>query len=551
MKTQNQNLPAAGLAGLKENFKSDALSGFLVFLIALPLCLAISKASGFPPVGGILTAIIGGLVVTFLGGSELTIKGPAAGLIVIAVGAVEELGKGDPMVGYKLALGVVVVAGIIQVVFGLLRSGVLGDFFPSAAIHGMMAAIGITIILKQIFILTGVKPEGKEAFDLITEIPGAFVNMNPEIFIIGGVSLLILFLFPLVKNKTFKKIPAPLVVILVAIPLGRYFDLSHEHTYLFLNNHNYTIGPKFLVELPDNLLSAITFPDFSQITSFTSIKYIIMFALVGSLESLLSTKAIDMLDPYKRKSNMNRDLIGIGVGNTLAGLIGGLPMISEIVRSSANVNNGAKTRWANFFHGLFLLVFVAFAGAVITQIPVAALAAMLIYTGFRLASPKEFAHTYHKGAEQLIIFLVTIIVTLATDLLVGIAAGIVTKLGIHLFNGMPLRSMFKPLVEVRKHDNEEFYQVFVTDAAVFSNYLNFKKYLDAIPRQKHIVVNFSEARLVDHTVMEHLHHYENDYVAQGGKFEIVGLHEHKPVSLHPLAARRLNNRTKLGSNLSR
>jgi MFS superfamily sulfate permease-like transporter len=551
MKTQTKNLPATGLAGLKENFKSDALSGFLVFLIALPLCLAISKASGFPPVGGILTAIIGGLVVTFLGGSELTIKGPAAGLIVIAIGAVEELGKGDPLVGYKLALGVVVVAGIVQVIFGLLRSGVLGDFFPSAAIHGMMAAIGLSIIIKQIFVLTGVKPESKETFDLVAEIPRAFSAMNPEIFIIGLVSLLILFLFPLVKNKTFRKIPAPLVVILVAIPLGRYFDLGHEHTYLFLDNHNYTVGPKFLVELPSNLLSAITFPDFSQITSPTSIKYIIMFALVGSLESLLSTKAIDMLDPYKRKSNMNRDLIGIGVGNTLAGLIGGLPMISEIVRSSANVNNGAKTRWANFFHGLFLLVFVAFAGALITQIPVAALAAMLIYTGFRLASPKEFAHTYHKGAEQLFIFLVTIVVTLATDLLVGIAAGIVTKLIIHLINGLPLRSIFKPLVEVRKHDHEEFYQVFVNDAAVFSNYLSFKKYLDAIPRQKHIVVNFSEARLVDHTVMEHLHHYENEYVAQGGKFEIVGLHQHKPVSLHPLAARRLGKDSKQDSSMSR
>lgn len=539
MEIKKAGIPDTGLAGLKKNFKSDALSGFLVFLIALPLCLAISKASGFPPVAGILTAIIGGLLVSFLGGSALTIKGPAAGLIVIAVGAVDELGKGDQMLGYKLTLGIVVVAGIIQILFGLLRSGVLSDFFPSAAIHGMMAAIGISIILKQIFNLTGVKPEGKEAFDLVKEIPQAFANLNPEIFIIGAISLLILFLFPLVKNKTFKRIPAPLVVILVAIPLGRYFDLGHEHTYLFLDQHNYTIGPKFLVELPKSLLSAITFPDFSQITSGTSIKYIVMFALVGSLESLLSTKAVDMLDSYKRKSNMNRDLIGIGIGNTLAGLIGGLPMISEIVRSSANVNNGAQTRWANFFHGLFLLLFVAFAGALISQIPLAALAAMLIYTGFRLASPKEFAHTYHKGAEQLLIFLVTIIVTLATDLLVGIAVGIITKTIIHLINGLPLRSIFKPLVEVRHHQYEDFYEVYVNDAAVFSNYLSFKKYLDAIPRQKHIVVDFSEARLVDHTVMEHLHHYQNDYISLGGKFEMKGLEKHKPVSSHPLAARKL------------
>ncbi len=228
-----------------------------MFLIVLPLCLGISMASGFPPVAGIFTAIIGGLLVTFLGDSELTIKGPAAGLNVIAVGAVEELGKGAPMFGYKLTLAVVVVAGMIQVLFGILRSGVLGVFFPSAAVHGMMAAIGITIILKQLFTMLGVKPEGKEALELITEIPRGFRNLNPEIAIIGFVSLAILISFPFFKNKYLKMVPAPLVVILVAIPLGFYFDLEHEYTYVFLDHHNYSVGPKFLVTLPDNLLSAV------------------------------------------------------------------------------------------------------------------------------------------------------------------------------------------------------------------------------------------------------------------------------------------------------
>jgi MFS superfamily sulfate permease-like transporter len=535
----NSSIPSSGFKGFKENFKSDALSGFLVFLIALPLCLAISKASGFPPVAGILTAIIGGMVVSFLGGSELTIKGPAAGLIVIAVGAVDELGKGDPMVGYKLTLAVVVIAGIIQVLFGLLRSGVLGDFFPSAAIHGMMAAIGITIIIKQLFILTGVKAVSKNTLELTKEIPGAISNMNPEVFIIGLVSLLILFLFPLIKNKNIKKIPAQLLVIVIAIPLGHYFDLEHEHLYLFLDHHNYTIGPSFLVQLPKDLSSAITFPDFSQVTSAVSIKYIIMFALVGSLESLLSGKAIDMIDPYKRKSNLNKDLVGVGIGNTLAGLVGGLPMISEIVRSSANVSNGAKTKWANFYHGLFLLLFVAFAGTLITQIPSAALAAMLIYTGFRLASPKEFAHTLHKGAEQLAIFIITIIVTLATDLLLGIAAGIITKIVIHLINGLPLKSVFKPVIEILHMEDTDVYRVDVFNAAVFSNFIGLKKRLDAIPKGKDVTVDLSAARLVDHTVMEHLHHYENDYISSGGKFSIIGLDNHKPISGHPLAARKL------------
>lgn len=537
MKTSKHAIPSTGLAGLKENWKADLTSGFLVFLIALPLCLGISMASGFPPVAGIFTAIIGGLLVSFLGGSQLTIKGPAAGLIVIAIGAVTELGQGDAMLGYRLTLAVIVIAGIIQIVFGWIKSGVLADFFPSAAVHGMLAAIGIIIITKQLFTLIGAKATGQETLELLAELPHAFGELNPDIAIIGFVSLAIMFLFPLFKNKHLKMLPAPLIVILVAIPLGIYFDLEHEHKYLFLDGHEYTIGPKFLVTLPDNLLSAITFPDFSQILSGTSIKYIIMFALVGSLESLLSTKAIDGLDPYKRKSNMNKDLVGVGIGNTLAGFIGGLPMISEIVRSSSNINNGGKTAWSNFFHGLFLLVFVAFFPNLIHQIPLAALAAMLIYTGFRLASPKEFHKTYKIGREQLAIFLVTTIVTLATDLLVGIGVGIATKFILHMVNGLPLKYMFKPLFTVQVKD--DVYTVDVFHSAVFSNYIKLKKSLDALPRKKTIKIDFANANLVDHTVMENLHQYQHDYNHEGGKFSLCGLEHLRKSSNHELASRKL------------
>jgi MFS superfamily sulfate permease-like transporter len=536
MKTSKTQIPSTGLAGLKENWKADLTSGFLVFLIALPLCLGISMASGFPPVAGIFTAIIGGVLVSFLGGSQLTIKGPAAGLIVIAIGAVTELGQGDAMLGYRLTLAVIVIAGILQIIFGWIKSGVLADFFPSAAVHGMLAAIGIIIIAKQLFTLVGAKATGQETLELLGELPHAFKELNPDIAIIGFVSLAIMFLFPFFKNKYLKMLPAPLIVILVAIPLGIYFDLEHEHKYLFLDGHEYTIGPKFLVTLPNNLLSAVTFPDFSQILSGTSIKYIIMFALVGSLESLLSTKAIDGLDPYMRKSNMNKDLVGVGIGNTLAGFIGGLPMISEIVRSSSNINNGGRTAWSNFFHGVFLLVFVAFFPNLIHQIPLAALAAMLIYTGFRLASPKEFYKTYKIGREQLAIFMITILVTLATDLLIGIGVGIATKFILHLINGLPLKFIFKPLFTVQEQDG--VYTVDVFHSAVFSNYIKLKKSLDALPRKKTIKIDFTNANLVDHTVMENLHHYQHDYEHGGGKFTLCGLDHLKKSSEHELAARK-------------
>ena len=526
-------------AGLRQHWKSDLTAGFLVFLIALPLCLGISMASGFPPVAGIFTAIIGGIVVTFLGGSQLTIKGPAAGLIIIALGAVNELGQGDALAGYKMTLAIIVAAGILQIIFGWVKSGVLADFFPSAAVHGMLAAIGIIIIAKQLFTMIGVKSEAIETLELFAELPHAFKYINPDIALIGGISLLIMFLFPLFKNKFLKMLPAPLIVILVAIPLGIYFDLEHEHKYLFLDGHEYTIGPKFLVTLPENLLSAVTFPDFSQLFSLTSIKYIVMFALVGSLESLLSTKAIDSLDPFKRKSNMNKDLMGIGIGNTFAGLVGGLPMISEIVRSSANIDNGGRTVWSNFFHGIFLLVFVAFFPLLIHQIPLAALAAMLVYTGFRLASPKEFHTTYKIGTEQLLIFLITIVATLATDLLIGIGLGILTKFILHLLSGLPLKNTFKPHLNLHAEIEKGEYTVTIHQSAVFSNYIKLKKFLDTLPRHKAIIIDFTHANLVDHTVMENLHQYQHAYTHDGGEFKLVGLEHLQKKSSHHLASRKL------------
>ncbi len=536
----HNEIPKDGIAGLKQNWKADLISGFLVFLIALPLCLGIAMASGFPPIGGIFTAIIGGLIVGPFMGSRMSIKGPAAGLIAIAVAAVADLGQGDAMAGYKLALAVVVAAGVVQVAFALMRLGRFVDFFPTAAVHGMLAAIGIIIIAKQFPVMLGVKPEASNPLEILMEIPSMFMRLNPEVAIIGGLSLLILFGLPMIKIGWVRKIPAPMVVLFLAIPLGLAFDLSHEHSYLFLD-HQFNLGPKFLVTLPDNITDGITFPDFSQLFTSTSLKYVVMFALVGSLESLLTVKALDGLDPYHRKSNPNRDLLAVGVGNTLSGMIGGLPMIAEVVRSSANVNNGAKTRWANFFHGGLLLFFVALVPNMIHQIPLAALAAMLVFTGTRLASPALFKETYKVGKEQIAVFLVTIIVTLAEDLLVGIAAGIVLEMLIYIFSGATFRSLFKLKIDVTELQEEIHLKP--TNAATFANYLGFKKHLDNIPLGKNVTIDLSSMSLVDHTCMEQLHHFETDYPRTGGTVHILGLDELKASSGHPLAARRARKNT--------
>jgi MFS superfamily sulfate permease-like transporter len=518
-------------------WKNDLVSGFLVFLIALPLCLGIAMASGFPPVSGILTAVVGGLLASWLGSARLTIKGPAAGLIVIGIGAVQELGQGDMHLGYRRALATIVVAAVVQILFALMRAGALGDFFPSSVVHGMLAAIGIIIFSKQAHTLLGVAPAAKAPLALLGELPQSLARMNPEIALIGVISLVLLFGHLVLAKRVavLKRVPAPLLVLLAAVPMGLYFDLDHVHTFTF-SQHVYSVGPSFLVNLPGNLLSAITFPDFSSITSAASLKYVAMFALVGSIESLLSAKAVDMLDPRKRHSDLDKDLLATGLGNLLCGLIGGLPMISEIVRSSANIGYGAKSRLSNFFHGLFLLLFVTFAPVLIHRIPLAALAAMLIFTGVRLASPSEFVKTFRIGAEQLTIFTFTLVVTLATDLLVGVAAGIALKMVVHVINGAPLRSLFRSVIEEHPHEGGVVLRVW--HSAVFSNYLKLKKRLARHAQAKHVEVNFEHARLVDHTVMERMHELEEEFSRAGRHLRIRGLEKHRGLSAHPLAARK-------------
>lgn len=552
MSLSSKAIPRDGLAGMAENWKSDLNAGFVVSLLALPLSLGIAIASGFPPIAGVFTAIIGGVVVAMFSGSQLTIKGPAAGLIAIAIGGIEELSAlaqqtgQAASVGYQYILAVIVAASVIQILFGLLKAGNLGDFFPASVVHGMLAAIGIIILSKQIHVLLGVKPTAKEPLELLAEIPESMMHLNPLIAIIGVVCLVLLSILTFSRSKHLKIIPAPMIILLLVVPISVLFHLKDNYEYL-INGHLYSINEKYFVSLPENLLSGLLanpytagifiFPDFSQILNPISIKYILMFALVGSIESLLTVKAMDGFDPYHRKSNMNKDLLAVGIGNLLCGLIGSLPMISEVVRSSANISNQAKTRWSNFYHGLFLLLYVTLLSFVITYIPLTALAAMLVFTGYRLASPKEFINTYKVGKEQLLYFLTTLIVTLATDLLIGVFAGILVKVAVEVYLVGSLGVLLKGKLNVENNGNK--IKVYFPQAAVFLNYLRVKKMLHELPQQKHLILDFSKTRLIDHTFIENVHHFMHDYYRNGGEVDLEGLEAHRPSSLHPLAVRRL------------
>ena len=525
-KNKTNTIPSDGWKGLIENYKTDAMSGFLVFLLALPLSLGIAKASEFPAIMGLITAMIGGLIVSWFAGSKLTIKGPAAGLIVIVAGSVAEFGQGDAQLGWHLALGALMVAGIVQILFGLMKMGSLVDFFPLSAIHGMLAAIGIIIMSKQFHLIFGSAPlneHGKsilEPLELLSAIPKSIANMNVQVAIIGIISLLIVFLWPMVKHPFLKKIPSPVLVLIVSIPLANYIHLDK----------------KFLVHFDQDFIHTIAWNErFEGIhRSGIFIKYVIMFALVGSLESLLTVKAIDMLDPFRRKSNANKDLIAVGVGNTISSIFGGLPMISEVARSSANVNNGAKTRFANMFHGLFILLFLLFDLQFSDLIPNAALAALLIGVGFKLASPKEFGRMAKIGPEQLLVFTITIVVTLATDLLVGIGVGIIVKLITQSILGVPLKSTFKAKIEKQES------QLNIYGAAVFSNWLGIQKEIAGFNSDSKLILDFTKCNLIDHTVMDNLHHLHAEFEHAGGDLIIQGVEEMEYTSRseHEMSTRR-------------
>ncbi|MGW0592715.1 SulP family inorganic anion transporter [Streptosporangium sp. NPDC002607] len=534
----HDRLPAARRFTFQKSFpKADLKSGFLVFLIALPLCLGIALASGFPPVAGVLTAIIGGVLVSLLGGAPLTIKGPAAGLIVIALGAVQELGQGDLAAGYRRALAVGVAAALIQIVFALCRVASVGVAMSPSVVHGMLAAIGVIIIAKQTHVMLGVKPHGERPFDLIAEIPHSLAHANPRILLLGAVSLAILFGLPLIRARWAHIVPAPLVVLAVTVPVGLLFDLHSPHDYRFMAM-TYHLGPEYLVRLPDTLLDAVAFPDFSMLLTMTSLKYVVMFALIGTIESTLTVLAVDSMAPGRRPADLNRDLLALGGGNLVSSLVGGLPMISEIVRSRANIDAGAVSRRSNFFHGAFLLLFVSLAPGLLQIIPLAVLAAMLVYTGTRLAAPREFRHARRVGLDQLALFLITMLVTLATDLLVGVAAGLAAKFVLHLLRGVPVPAFFHPRAQAVR--TGQVLHVSIPGAAIFTALLPLRRTVRRAGGDgediTEIVIDLKDAAVVDHTFLAGTDAMSREWPAATLTFR--GLDRLWPVSSHPHATRR-------------
>lgn len=529
-----ETTPKKGIQGLIENWQSDLIAAVSVALIALPLSLGIALAAGAPAMSGIISAIVGGVVTTLYRGGHISVNGPAKGVIgVILLGIVlMDDGSGQ---AFNYVLAAVVVSGAIQMLLGLLKLGRLADIFHSSVIHGLLAAIGIIIFAKQIHVAMGTHSDSpsivQNLIDAVVYLPQA----NPFVLIIALTGLLLLLFHSKISNRFFHILPAPMWVIILSIPFVYIFNFFDQHSLSFLGKA-YEVGPNLLLDIPDNIMDSIMHPNFGKIATIEFWTTVISILIITSIESLAIAKAIDKIDPYKRKTDLNKDLTGIGLSTVVAGLIGGLPIIAVIIRSTVNIHNGAKTKWSNMYQGLLLLLFIVVLSPIMTQVPLCAFAILLVYTGFKLASPAVFKQAYYQGTEQLIFFVSTMVLTLYTNLLIGLLGGLLLALVSHLLLArVSIPRFFKMVYNsgsnlVKQPDGR--YDLNIKGIANFLGILKIDRLVSQIPSGADVNIDLSETRLVGITYMDYLVDYLKMQKNTGAEVVIRGLDSHVSSSTH-------------------
>jgi len=540
--TKTYSIPNDGIKGLKENWRRDLFAAVSVSLVALPLALGIAVASGVSPMAGILSAIIGGVVTTFFRGGHLAINGPAAGLIAVILGGLVAL---EGNINYVLAA--IVVSGGIQAVLGALKLGRFAKLLPSSVLHGILGAIGVIIIAKQTPFALGITSNSSSTIGNLRDILYQLPDANPFVFVVALVGILTLVFYKKIDHKFVQMIPGPMWVLLLALPLVFGFDFFNEHSISFLGR-SYGVGPELLINIPENPLDCIMHPDFGMIGSLAFWLTVLSITTIASVETLASARAVDKLDPYRRTTNLNKDLVGVGISTMISGALGGLPIITVIVRSTVNVNSKAKTKWSNLYHGLFLILFVLILAPALRSIPLAALAAILVYTGFKLASPQVFKHAYDQGVEQLFFLSSTLIITLFTDLLYGIIGGILVTLATHMllarvgfrsFLALTYRSGSKVY-----HAENGTYDIKLKGIANFLYALQLDKLLREVPIGSTVRIDMSQTRLVDLSIMENMIDFKRIQEDNGGEVKLIGLHNHVASTNHNRALKIVTGRVK-------
>jgi len=547
--------PKEGFKGLIENWKGDLIAAVSVSLIALPLSLGIALAAGAPAMSGILSAIVGGVVTTLYRGGHISVNGPAKGVIAVILLGIALMDDGSGQ-AFNYVLAAVVVSGAIQVVLGLLKLGRLADIFHSSVIHGLLAAIGIIIFAKQIHVALGTYSGSPNIIQNLVDAVVYLPKANPFVVIISLVGLLLLLFHSKVSYRFFHILPAPMWVIALSIPFVYFFNFFEQHTLSFFGKA-YEVGPKLLLDIPDNIMESIMHPNFGKINTIEFWTTVLSILIITSIESLAIAKAVDKIDPYKRKTDLNKDLTGIGISTMVAGMIGGLPIIAVIIRSTVNIHNGAKTKWSNMYQGLLLLIFIVVLSPVMRQVPLCAFAILLVYTGFKLAAPAVFKQVYNQGTEQLVFFVGTMALTLYTNLLIGLLGGLLLAMVMHmLLAKVSIPQFFKMIYKSGSNLVEQpdgSYDLNIKGIANFLGILNVDKLVTQIPAGADVNIDLSETKLVGITYMDYLVDYLKMQKDTGGKVIIKGLDSHVSSSTYNRALKiSLNNTVpKLSSRQTR
>tara|TARA_B110000259_G_scaffold148137_1_gene167104 strand:- start:133 stop:2328 length:2196 start_codon:yes stop_codon:yes gene_type:complete len=546
----------SSVVGFVKTLPQNMFSGLVVSLIALPLGLGLAMASEAPPIAGVITAIVGGIIVSILGGSFVTISGPGNGLVGVVLVAITTL-------GLTATYAAIICSGIILIILGFLRLGKLADYFPSSAIQGMLAAIGLIILGKQFHIMLGNKIVQDSGIDYLLEIPNTLITVfqfkdKGLIYaaLAGVLSLAIMVFYSKIRNKYLQLIPAPMWIVIISVGFSYYYEL-------ILKSANPISLDYMIPAIPDirTIVTEIPSPDFKMVGTLSFWSSVVALTLIASIESLLSIKAVDKLDVDKRRSNVNKDIKALGLATVVSGFLGGLNVVTVIARSSVNVNNGGSNRSSNLFHALFLVLFILLFSSELTRIPLSALMAILVYTGYKLASPVIVREIFTIGKEQLIIFFSTLLVTLKVGLISGIVAGLIATFIIHVVVtksvGLFIKNILKPNVLMYKEEDGSYF-ISVKHFCSFLNFNTLKTNLEAIPEKNDVIIDFSLCGFVDHSVMENVDEYQELFHKKGGNIEVIGLDVLGAKSKHPFALRRLlplhkilpDNKTKRQNNLS-
>ena len=500
---------------IKKSLGADLLAGMVVFLVALPLCLGIAVASGAPPFAGIISGIIGGIIVGSLSKSHVSVTGPAAGLIAIILVAVTDL-------GYETFLVAVMVAGLIQLTLGLAKAGGISSYFPTSVIEGMLVAIGIIIIKKELPHAIGYDLEHEGDFfsyqllkadeGFFGELLHSFNYAHTGAIIVSVVSIAIIIAFNKVPAlKKIKAIPGALVAVVAGILMNELFKAAMPQ-WIIANEHLVVLPTADSVQA---FLGQFQTPDLNGFANPKVWVTGLTIAIVASIETLLCLEAGDKMDPLKRYSSANAELRAQGIGNLLSGLIGGIPMTSVIVRTTANINAGAKTKMSAIFHGIFLLLAVIAIPGLLNKIPMASLAAILIMIGLRLASPKVFKHIWQSGKHQFVPFIITVIAVVFTDLLKGVGIGLVVSIFYILKGNMKLAYFFRK----EQHHEGETIHIDLAQEVSFLNKAAIKATLSALPQNSKVVVSADNTVYIDHDVLELL----RDFVNFGAKDKNINI----------------------------